>query len=64
MTPEPPMIAHLKGYRLEGLFVICANAACQHWTPLSPHRSSMTTLRFRRSTGAGASCACDAVDGL
>lgn len=32
MTPEPPTIAHLKGHGLEGLFVVCGNAACLHAT--------------------------------
>jgi hypothetical protein len=27
---QPPTIAHLKAHGLEGLFVTCANAACQH----------------------------------
>ncbi|QXX74477.1 hypothetical protein MHY1_01290 [Methylovirgula sp. HY1] len=32
MHPTPPTIAHLKGHGLKGLFVTCANAACQHST--------------------------------
>jgi hypothetical protein len=35
MTPEPPTIAHLKGHGLDGLFVTCANAACQRSTPFT-----------------------------
>jgi hypothetical protein len=33
MLSEPPTIAHLKGH--EGLFVTCANAACQHSAPFT-----------------------------
>jgi len=32
---QPPTIAQLKGHGLEGLFVTCANAACQHSTPFT-----------------------------
>jgi len=35
MTPAPPTIAHLKGHGLEGLFVVCGNAACLHATAFS-----------------------------
>jgi hypothetical protein len=35
MPPAPLTIAHLKTYGLEGLFVTCANAACQNSTPLT-----------------------------
>jgi hypothetical protein len=35
MTPQQPTIAHLKGHGLEGLFVTCANAACQHSAPFT-----------------------------
>jgi hypothetical protein len=35
MSPAPPTIAHLKGHGLEGLFVTCANAACQHSVPFT-----------------------------
>ncbi len=35
MTPQPPTIAHIKSHGLEGLFVTCANAACQRSTPFT-----------------------------
>jgi hypothetical protein len=35
MSPAPPVIAHLKGHGLEGLFVSCANAACQRSVPFT-----------------------------
>jgi hypothetical protein len=35
MTPPPPTIAHLRSHGLEGLFVTCANAACQHSVPFT-----------------------------
>lgn len=35
MSSQPPTIAHLKGRGLEGLFVTCANAACQHSVPFT-----------------------------
>jgi hypothetical protein len=35
MTPEAPTIAHLKGRALKGLFVTCANAACQNSKPFT-----------------------------
>jgi hypothetical protein len=35
LQPAPPTIAHLKTHGLEGLFVTCANAACQQSTPFT-----------------------------
>lgn len=35
MISHPPIIAHLKGHGLYGLFVTCANAACQHSVPVT-----------------------------
>ncbi len=32
---DAPTIAHLKGHGLEGLFVICTNAACLHSKPFT-----------------------------
>lgn len=34
-TPQPPTIAHLKTRGLEGFFVTCGNAACQHSVPFT-----------------------------
>jgi hypothetical protein len=33
--PAPPTIAHLKTHGLDGLFVTCANAACQRSAPFT-----------------------------
>jgi hypothetical protein len=35
MRSESPTIGHLKGHGLSGLFVTCANAACQHSVPFT-----------------------------
>jgi hypothetical protein len=35
MLPALPTIAHLKGHGLGGLWVTCANAACQHSAPFT-----------------------------
>jgi hypothetical protein len=52
MTPQPPTIAHLKGHGLEGLFVTCANAACQHSVPFTFAALGLEAARARRDRPA------------
>jgi hypothetical protein len=47
-TPEPPTIAHLEGHGLDGLFVTCANAACQQSTPAQKFARGWSRRRSRR----------------
>ncbi len=35
MISEPPIIAHLKGHGLTGLFVTCSNPHCLHAAPFA-----------------------------
>ncbi len=55
MPPAPPTIAHLKSHGLEGLFVVCANAARQHATHFTFDALGLTD--DVRSLSASDSCA-------